>query len=1088
MNVDELFKLKIAALMHDPPHKPYLLARREPHEEEAKELIERVLGGEGREIGDRYLGDPRCRLADRLASTFDRWVLGVMMGERYAPGAFAHAKVKLKNVVSPWFEVEPGTLYDEGKYEGYASELQRCLNGAKSWRDKYLLLYLLYELAWIGRGLGVGPADTRTPTHTVFDHNYATAMMINWTSREGGVRGCLVGLDVAGVQGFIASSRKLRDAWVSSYVVSALMWYTLAEVIETLGPDVVLMPTLRANPFYLHWLKGKLKNVDPPDCLEELVFLSDEVREMYRRLGVPPYPVVPGRATLVLPPWREVEEALRGECGWGLRGYFVGRFKAGWQKLWDAVETYAKERASAEEGTGRVLWEFVQKAFEHYHSEWTGSGFDEVPPFELRVEVVEISGGSQEADMWRVYDAKYRELVARLGLAKYEKKAPSTRLGLYELTRKAFEGAGLGFPERSRRGFEYCTCCGRNPALVVLPRDEEEYGEKLGTVASSLKGLNEGERALALTRLKTVFSPGERLCPWCFLKRVLSLEPRLLNVLLLDVEDHRGFARGLVSDGRRVFGFPSTSHVASTGLYRKLLDLEKLEDVMSKVKVEMEGYPPLLPRFLELPENWVWMWDFMSRLWEDLKEAERELAKRGEGLELLLYALYSLDPEELWFSDERRGQWERLFRGAGLSEWLWRYYALLKADGDSVGDLLEGEPAAFLGPHGDGEAKEFLKRYIESSCEGGLRDFVRMVLRGADEPREERVVNACARMLEQELKIGAGEAARRVKRVVDGFMWLLRELRIPVSPTYHVAVSSALMRAALADVAVVAALDGFVVYAGGDDMLAFVPVDRALDVAYASRRAYGGFRLDRVSGSLLKRGVSFERGFLKLRNAYLPMLPGAGKSYCIYIAHYHYPLRLAISSASQLIEEAKEECELEYLDEHLRGCRVRKDVAVVAYSPRGAEESAPLPLSWRRPLAPGDSRSVASALLSSKALLSSVDERVGVEGVLSRGTLHRFVEEGVKESLLALARKALVNVGAARDAYELLDAMLLAVLKRGLRKGRKERELEEVYDRAFRALAGKGYARFGLLRRGEEECVVALNLADAARLLSSGMR
>ena len=71
----EIFKLKAAALLHDPPHKPYLLKK---HEEEAKRLAKEVLGEEISGL----LYDDRVKLADKISSTIDRWILSLLMSCR----------------------------------------------------------------------------------------------------------------------------------------------------------------------------------------------------------------------------------------------------------------------------------------------------------------------------------------------------------------------------------------------------------------------------------------------------------------------------------------------------------------------------------------------------------------------------------------------------------------------------------------------------------------------------------------------------------------------------------------------------------------------------------------------------------------------------------------------------------------------------------------------------------------------------------------------------------------------------------------------------------------------------------------------
>jgi len=323
--LEEYYKLKIASLLHDPPYKPYLLVKhRKGHEEEARKLTNKVFGSNM----VKYLSDARVRNADKIASSIDRWILSMVMGEKYIPRLFYTNEANLKNILQPSFKLslQLGELYNEilvydDDEDSYSNLLNGLLNKVEDWRLKYHLFYMLYETLWIDKELAVGPADTRIPTHTIFDHNYATASMVNWVIDKGGrVKGCLVGLDVANVQEFIASSRKLRDMWISSYIISALTWYSIIKIIELLGPDVVLMPSLRMNPFYLHWLEKQVKEsigdqsiINMLQDIENLVYLAKEVKEMYSDLNLPPYPIIPGRTVLILPPWDTVKNILNIE-------------------------------------------------------------------------------------------------------------------------------------------------------------------------------------------------------------------------------------------------------------------------------------------------------------------------------------------------------------------------------------------------------------------------------------------------------------------------------------------------------------------------------------------------------------------------------------------------------------------------------------------------------------------------------------------------------------------------------------------------------------------------------------------------------
>ncbi|MFN3805277.1 MAG: type III-B CRISPR-associated protein Cas10/Cmr2, partial [Pyrobaculum sp.] len=898
----DVMRLKIAALLHDPPDKPWKL---EGHEERAIEAIRKLAGFEG--------VPGVVREADRLASSVDRYVLSMLMGDRYIRGFLMVKEVKLKNVVNPAFEV---ALQQLGDVEGYWRDLEKLANvGDVGMR--YLLLYALYELLWVDR-FPAGPADTRVPTHTVFDHNYATATALNWVS-EGGL---LVGIDLGGVQEFIRASRKLRDMWVSSYLVSALVWYTILPLVREIGPDVAITPSLRYNPIFHHWLRDRwdkyksqlsqavtkdieelLERVEKYVYLsdelrkmyEELGYLSDERREMFRALKLPPYAAFPERATLALPPQSHMAEILGGK---ELRKFLEERFKEGWKKLWDAARKLANSRAGAK---GDLLWRFVDRVFEVYKGEFKEAGFHEVPPLTLRVEVVEVDKASDGT----IYDVKYQELLERMARRKYVRVEQSALLNLSKLTESAF-GRGVGYPEKSRRGFDYCTSCGIMPALVILPAREgdtyetDEYGRSILRAAGEAKDeeelkerYKELKNKVALAHMKAVFTPGEKLCPWCFLKRVVSLEPRLLNVLLLDV-DVDEFVRKL-EKGPNV-RFPSTSDVASIRLREKLV--EKCGEVAKRLAGFTDVTKPLLKASGEASALWPAERRLVERLGEcrDVDEMDRAVLK----------GVVLADAEELWFSADGWRQWVRLIDELGLSKYLWRYFALLVADGDSIGDLINGSPKALWPKYENVE--NLLKEVVVKSAEGDLKKLIDAIVRYVSgELHERHSLDIWAEEIAGRYKMPREEVEKRVDDVVNKIGEILKEGRIPLTFAYHSTISAALSRQALVDAAFITSLGGFVVYAGGDDLLAFLPVDASLRAVYTTRRAFAGAEIDTSHGNKVEfefRKDSY--GFVKIGKALLPTLPGVGRSYCIFVGHYAYPLQLAIGTAREMLEVAKE--------------------------------------------------------------------------------------------------------------------------------------------------------------------------------------
>jgi CRISPR-associated protein Cmr2 len=938
----ELSETKIAALLHDPPHKPWL----ENHEEVAKRWIQQ-LTGEG--------GIPEVvRRADRLASSVDRYLLSLLMGEKYLRGFLRCERVVLKNTANPLFEKEVERVKEEDA-ESFFKELHEILKELDA-KWKYFALYALYELLWISRGLSVGPADTRVPTHTTFDHDYATAAAVNWVAGEG-VDGYLLGIDVAGVQGFIGSSRKLRDLWVSSYLVSLFVWYAILPIIEEWGPDVVVIPSLRMNPFFLHWLAEKLSGRAQDELkrlVKEYVFPSEELRKQYELLKMPPYAALPERAVLALPP-----QAVQSEEK--VREFVTERVSKAWRTLWEGARRLARERARDD-----LTWRFISKAFDYYSERFGNAGFDAVAPLTLRVHVERVDGGKEQ---WRIYDDVYRRLAKRFSEAKRVRVDAQARLKLHELTKQAF-AKGLGYPRPSARGFEYCTSCGALPALVVLPPGEgpDEFGYFIYKVVERGASPEEAreawrksepseieefkkwyeEKRAELDRLKIVFTPGERLCPWCFLKRVISLEPQLLRLLLEGRgEQEAGDFAAEVAKQPVVFKLPSVSDVAVFKLLEELVGAAESGRAPEGWRSLREALEETLSRA---------KWEGTSVIWP----AQKRLDERAEQLKtpegVMLMFIIRWDPESLFFSTDRemRARLSEALRKLGLAQWLWSYYALVLADGDSISDLLDGRVSAFFGVSWGSEAEGVSKDAINDLKKELIRrsaacEFERVLeaaigaLEGYAE--EDKWIGEWSKLLSSKHDINEADVSSRLKAFLDGLKNIIKEEdRIPVSFAYHAAVSAALTRAGLLDAATIAELDGFTVYSGGDDLMAVVPVHKAVKVVSETRAHFAGTCKSKHQWS---EKVKVEGGFVIVGRAALPALPGVGRSYAINVAHYVYPLQLALGDARQALDEAKSEIYTRYVEE--KGVRVLyKDVAVIVYTPRGRGDSTVVPCTLAR--------------------------------------------------------------------------------------------------------------------------------------------
>lgn len=134
------------------------------------------------------------------------------------------------------------------------------------------------------------------------------------------------------------------------------------------------------------------------------------------------------------------------------------------------------------------------------------------------------------------------------------------------------------------------------------------------------------------------------------------------------------------------------------------------------------------------------------------------------------------------------------------------------------------------------------------------------------------------------------------------------EQKRPQSPSLQGTLSSTLLGFSLyvARYAVEVQNAGKIVYSGGDDVLAFLPLEDALTAADDVRRMFQKFAV--VSGDTVRVGQDLLRGDIgrSFRNAHLGLGNRITASAGIAVAHYRQPLRQVLDAARHMEEAAKE--------------------------------------------------------------------------------------------------------------------------------------------------------------------------------------
>ncbi|MEF3193263.1 MAG: type III-B CRISPR-associated protein Cas10/Cmr2 [Halothiobacillaceae bacterium] len=305
MNDDILWQTKLAARLHDPAEKALVLLR-DPagHENGTSRALIRLLGlaevtAEELDATDPDNADVLARVifkqglpldvyraiqrADWWAAAADRpqWpmrqiTVKTKTGEAktlavadWAQVNWAKQPILIHPLTKDKLDLQSLTDIEIGDIKqrsfGHFSNLAAKL-GAKGDPRKILLAFWrfgpeLVEEKDHGK-LGVLwellPADTRVPDHSIWDHLDLTSAFAGAFAADEAGEAALLALSIGPVQGFIAAARKMDDLWAGSHLLSRLAWEAMRPVCEALGPDAILFPRLRGIPQVDLWLRDSM--------------------------------------------------------------------------------------------------------------------------------------------------------------------------------------------------------------------------------------------------------------------------------------------------------------------------------------------------------------------------------------------------------------------------------------------------------------------------------------------------------------------------------------------------------------------------------------------------------------------------------------------------------------------------------------------------------------------------------------------------------------------------------------------------------------------------------------------------------------
>lgn len=391
-----------------------------------------------------------------------------------------------------------------------------------------------------------------------------------------------------------------------------------------------------------------------------------------------------------------------------------------------------------------------------------------------------------------------------------------------------------------------CTVCGIRAAIRSDTLDAKEFWK---TVADQLRALDDAPHHPLRSNYATVKPEGhERLCGVCATKRLAHA------VVFRDAYHLPG-------------GFPSTSTVATAAfrdeLFKRVDHNPNLRDALSSFVSELRQTQ--IPR-TAAPEAIPLNSQRARQVKQATADAEQLIKYDGDFLFSETYTQdrlrddYAITGLSDVAMESLRAKLNALLKVAEEADIARpaKYYAILALDGDAMGKWISGQ----LAP-----------RFAQT-----LHPLA---------------VERLAAFTKNDAAWAQGLIQQRV-----------------LSPALHTAISYALANFALGGVrwVIEERYPGRVVYAGGDDVLALVPVRDALAVARELRALFSGEALRDGDDLTVTFADPDRTGFVKWNERWLmTMGPTASASIGIAIAHHLQPLDAALDAARHALESAKEE-------------------------------------------------------------------------------------------------------------------------------------------------------------------------------------
>lgn len=544
---------KIAAWMNESPVKCFDIKNRD---ETAKELFSSLSGISS--TADKNL----IKLADHIASGLTRAALP-FDEKTYDKITLKHPLVKDQNIEFKIITEKKDKLVEEVKnrLDTDLAYLTKETESEKKAQQIFNYLFFAFNrqlrknnVGTLGALWDILPADTRMPDHPMWHHFGLTSAIYSSLERNENPGKnenlSMVVYSITPVQDFIGKARKLRDYWTGSVLLSYLAFVGISKVMEELGPDHILYPSLHNQALVDLWLAKQDEKL--ADYLKEeneiLSSLNDKSSSI---ASFPNKFVFICNKNDVKELCSEIEKAIDNE--WKNTGNIVKKYLADKEKLSDSESSFSK------------IWDNSVDKFWKYS--WASTNFVTINNKEEIETLLPDTKWKVEFDSMQ----KFSKYFADLG----ENKTSYEVSNLYGTSHSIVQGllaAGKMKPSviKPTQNGEKCPLCGEHEVLNNSPVNiaASEYNKNITAFWNVLRGKENADGDNFTQVGKT-----ERLCAVCSIKRFLPLalknhkEHLLYDVIVKSYDKNN---------------FPSTTEMSAYE-FLKTVDSEKKKTIINQL-------------------------------------------------------------------------------------------------------------------------------------------------------------------------------------------------------------------------------------------------------------------------------------------------------------------------------------------------------------------------------------------------------------------------------------------------------------------------------------------------------------------------